>query len=82
MQFIIERLRRRETRQSAVGGGTPLFVGINGAQGAGKSTLVCNDFRSHLAFITHLAEVIVITKSELGICHSTINRGLQGLLVT
>ena len=39
LQFILEQMRRR--RSGGPGSIPVLVVGINGAQGAGKSTLVC-----------------------------------------
>lgn len=40
LHFILDRVRLGGTQRPETEEGTPLLVGINGAQGAGKTTLV------------------------------------------
>lgn len=41
LNFILEQYHNHSTHNLGASNTTPVFVGINGAQGAGKSTLVC-----------------------------------------
>ena len=42
LNFILEQYHIHEPQKLRAPKTTPVFVGINGAQGAGKSTLVCS----------------------------------------
>lgn len=49
LEFILERLAHHENKHDISGGAphAPLFVGVNGVQGCGKTTLVSSDAVIH-----------------------------------